>query len=103
MMKYKLCILAAGSGKRMHPLTKSINKALLPVDSKAAISHVIEKHSPNIEIIIAVNYEKEKIKQVANYLGFNSIYPLMPEYIEKTKKFSVLVLNYYMGIMSLKN
>ena len=63
MMKYKLCILAAGSGKRMLPLTKNINKALLPVDSKAAISHVIEKHSPNIEIIIAVNYEKDKIKE----------------------------------------
>ena len=62
-MKYKLCILAAGSGKRMQPLTKNFNKALLPVNYKPAISHVIEKHSKSIEIIIAVNYEKEKIKQ----------------------------------------
>ena len=62
-MEYKLCILAAGSGKRMGPLTDKFNKALLPVDSKAAISHVIEKHSPEVEIIIAVNYEKHKIKQ----------------------------------------
>jgi len=62
-MEYQLCILAAGSGKRMRPLTSTINKALLPVNSKAAISHVIEKHCNDIEIIIAVNYEKEKIKQ----------------------------------------
>ena len=62
-MKYKLCILAAGSGKRMRPLTNKINKALLPVDSKAAITHVIEKHNIDVEIIIAVNYEKEKIKE----------------------------------------
>ncbi len=62
-MNYKLCILAAGSGRRMRPLTDKINKALLPVNYKAAISHVIEKHNANIEIIIAVNYEKDKIKQ----------------------------------------
>lgn len=62
-MDYKLCILAAGSGKRMLPLTKKINKALLPVNYKAAITHVIEKHKSNVEIIVAINYEKEKIKQ----------------------------------------
>ena len=62
-MEYKLCILAAGSGKRMRPLTDNLNKALLPVNYKAAISYVIEKHRQDVEIIIAVNYEKEKIKQ----------------------------------------
>lgn len=62
-MDYKLCILSAGAGKRMRPLTDKINKALLPVDFKAAISHVIEKHKKNVEVIIALNYEKEKIKQ----------------------------------------
>ena len=62
-MEYQLCILAAGYGKRMRPLTTKINKALLPVNSKAAISHVIDKHRKDIEIIIAVHYEKEKIKQ----------------------------------------
>ena len=38
----------------MRPLTDNINKALLPVDYKAAISHVIEKHNSDVEIIIAV-------------------------------------------------
>lgn len=60
-MNYKLCILAAGIGSRMRPLTNNINKALLPLGDKAAISHVIEKHKEDIEIVIAINYEKEKL------------------------------------------
>ena len=62
-MQYTLCILAAGSGERMLPLTKNINKALLPINWKAAISHIIEKHSESTKIVIAVNYEKDKIKE----------------------------------------
>jgi dTDP-glucose pyrophosphorylase len=60
-VNYKLCIIAAGLGSRMGDLTKNINKALLPLNNKAAISHVIEKHDSEVEIIVAVNYEKEKI------------------------------------------
>lgn len=62
-MQYTLCILAAGSGERMLPLTKNINKGLLPINGKAAISHIIEKHSESTKIVIAVSYEKEKIKE----------------------------------------
>lgn len=62
-MQYTLCILAAGSGERMLPLTKNINKALLPINGKAAISHIIEKHAESTKIVVAVNYEKEKIKE----------------------------------------
>ena len=61
-MEYKLCILAAGIERNL-PLTKNINKGLLPINNKAAISHIIEKHSVKTEIIIAVNYEKEKLKE----------------------------------------
>ena len=62
-MDYKLCILAAGIGQRMQPLTEKINKALLPINDKAAISHIIEKHPKETEIIIAVHYEQEKLKE----------------------------------------
>ena len=62
-MEYKLCILAAGVGKRMLPLTKNINKALLPVNFKTAITHIIDKFPKDKEIIIAVNYQKTKIKE----------------------------------------
>jgi NDP-sugar pyrophosphorylase family protein len=62
-MEYKLCILAAGIGSRMQPLTFNSNKALLPVGGNAAISRIIEKHSKEIEIVIAIGYEKDKLIQ----------------------------------------
>ena len=62
-MKYKVCILAAGQGKRMFSLTEKFNKALLPIGFKAAVSHIIEKFPKEIEIVIAVGHEKEKVIQ----------------------------------------
>lgn len=64
-MKFQVCILAAGTGTRMSPLTNKINKSLLPVNFKAIISHIIEKFSLETEIIIAVGHQKST---VINYL-----------------------------------
>jgi len=47
----------------MQPFTFKTNKALLPVGGIAAISRIIDKHPKNIEIVIAIGYEKEKIQQ----------------------------------------
>ena len=52
-----LCILAAGRGTRAQ---SSIHKALLPIENKAIISHIIEK-VPG-KVIIAVGYQQELIK-----------------------------------------
>lgn len=60
---YKVCILAAGKGSRLSDLTKNFNKALLPINFKASISHIIEKFSKEIEIVIAVGHEKSKVTQ----------------------------------------
>jgi len=60
-MDYKVCILAAGIGKRMDYFTKTFNKALIPVQGKPAICHIIEKFSKSIEIVIALGYKKETI------------------------------------------
>jgi choline kinase/thiamine kinase-like enzyme len=62
-LKYKVCILAAGEGKRLLPLTKNFNKALLPLRYKAAISHIIEKFPKNIEIVVAIGHEKKKVSE----------------------------------------
>ena len=61
MMDYKVCILAAGVGSRLGDLSKHVNKALLPVDFKATISHIIEKFSPEREIVVAVGHNKEAL------------------------------------------
>ena len=67
-MTYKVCILAAGIGSRMGNFTKVFNKALLPINGKPAICHIVEKFSEEIEIVIAVGYKKET---VVEYLTHN--------------------------------
>ncbi len=60
---YKVCILAAGKGTRMANLTKDLHKALLPLNNKPIISHIVEAFPKEIEIILAVGYKKDIIKQ----------------------------------------
>lgn len=61
-MNSKVCILAAGSGTRMGNYSEVINKALLPINKKAVISHIIEKFSAETEFVIALGYKSEQVK-----------------------------------------
>ena len=61
MNNYKVCILTAGSGSRMGPLTQHVNKAILPINFKAVISHIIEKFEKNQEFVIAVGHKKDTV------------------------------------------
>lgn len=65
-MKYKVCILAAGAGGRLGEVANLINKALLPVNSKAVISHIVEKFPTDVQIVVAVGHLKET---VSDYLS----------------------------------
>ena len=58
---YKFCILAAGKGTRNNDV-KGLHKALLPLENKPIISHIIDKLEKKIEIVIAVGYKSEQIK-----------------------------------------
>ncbi len=58
---YKVCILAAGYGSRVKPFTDLVNKALLPYNNKAVISHIIEKFDKNAEFVIIVGYKKSSL------------------------------------------
>ena len=64
-MNPKVCILTAGIGRRLNSHAKILNKALLPLEGKAIISHIIEKFSLETEFVIAIGYKSE---QVVNYL-----------------------------------
>ena len=61
----KAIILAAGMGKRMHPLTSNCPKCLLPLNGKTIIEHqisLLEYHNiDKIEII--TGYESKKIEK----------------------------------------
>lgn len=60
-LKPAFCIVSSGKGTRMHHLTENINKALLPINGKAVISHIIEKVPYDCDIIITTGYKSETL------------------------------------------
>jgi dTDP-glucose pyrophosphorylase/mannose-6-phosphate isomerase-like protein (cupin superfamily) len=56
-------ILAAGKGTRLGKLTENINKALIPINNKAIISYIIEQFPVEYEIIIAIGYQGQSLKE----------------------------------------
>jgi NDP-sugar pyrophosphorylase family protein/quercetin dioxygenase-like cupin family protein len=56
-------ILAAGIGSRLGDLTASVNKAMLPINNKAILSHIIEKFPKEYDFIIALGYKGKELKQ----------------------------------------
>ncbi len=57
---FKVCILAAGVGSR-NLISKNTHKALLPINYKAVISHIIELYPKKTDFIIAVNHNAKLI------------------------------------------
>jgi NDP-sugar pyrophosphorylase family protein/mannose-6-phosphate isomerase-like protein (cupin superfamily) len=62
-LKPVLCILTAGVGSRLENLSKHINKCLLPLDNKAIISHIIDKTPKEFEIVVALGYRGDMVKE----------------------------------------
>ena len=58
---YKVLIPSAGLGNRLKGLTKNLNKALVSINNKPAISHIIEKFDESVEFVIPVGYKKELV------------------------------------------
>ena len=58
---FKFCILAAGKGTRNNNV-QGLHKALLPLENKPVISHIIDRLDKKVEIVIAVGYKSEQIK-----------------------------------------
>jgi choline kinase len=60
-MNPAVCILAAGEGRRMGRLTGFVNKALLPIDNRAVLSHIIDSFPASADLVIAVGYKSESL------------------------------------------
>jgi thiamine kinase-like enzyme/UTP-glucose-1-phosphate uridylyltransferase len=60
-MQYKVCIMAAGKGTRLS-YAANFNKAILPVGEKSILSYIIHKFPKEIEVVIAVGYNSQLIK-----------------------------------------
>jgi UDP-N-acetylglucosamine diphosphorylase / glucose-1-phosphate thymidylyltransferase / UDP-N-acetylgalactosamine diphosphorylase / glucosamine-1-phosphate N-acetyltransferase / galactosamine-1-phosphate N-acetyltransferase len=75
-------ILAAGRGKRLHPLTDDLPKGMLPLNGKPLLQIILEQlKSVNInEVTIVVHYFKDKI---INYFKDGSQLGLKINYVEQ--------------------
>ena len=58
----QVIIPSAGLGSRLGTITRNINKALIPVGMKPAISYIIDWYPENFTFIIAVGYKGDYIK-----------------------------------------
>ena len=83
-MLYRVLIPTAGLGKRLGDQTKYINKSLISINQKPAISHIIESYPAKTEFVIALGYKGDLVK---NFLKL--AYP--------NKKFLFLRINKYYG------
>ena len=81
-LKPAFCIVSSGKGTRMHKLTENINKALLPINGKAIISHIIDKVPTDYDIIITTGYKAELLKEYceAAHQDRNITYINVPDY-----------------------
>jgi len=66
MIQPTVCILTAGKGTRLGMMTQKLNKALLPLQSKALLTHIIEKFPHDGHFVVAVGY---LANQVQSYLS----------------------------------
>ena len=63
MDNYKVFLPCAGTGARLGEFTDNVNKALLSVGNKPVISHIVEKFDEDIEIVVALGYKGNYIRQ----------------------------------------
>lgn len=59
----KIFIPCAGIGSRLEYLTKNLNKSLVTINDKPAISHIIEKFSKEHTFVIALGFKGDLLKQ----------------------------------------
>lgn len=78
----KALILCGGKGTRLRPITYEIPKPLMPIQGKTIIEHQLDlfKKYGIKEIILAVGYKKDKIKE---YFGDGKKFGVSISYIEE--------------------
>jgi choline kinase len=62
-MAYKVLIPTAGTGSRLGGITKYLNKSLVSIGKKPALSRIIEMFPADVEFVIPVGYKGDLIKE----------------------------------------
>lgn len=60
--KLRVFIPTAGLGSRLGSLTKNLNKSLIEIGLKPAISHIINNFPESTEFVIALGFDSRKVK-----------------------------------------
>ena len=63
----KFCILSAGQGTRNSNVV-GLHKALLPLENKPVISHIIDGLDKSVEIVIAIGYKANQVKSYVSLI-----------------------------------
>lgn len=61
--KYKVLIPTAGVGSRLGNHCDHVNKTLVPVANRPIISYIIEKFSPEVELVIDLGHKGELVEE----------------------------------------
>jgi UDP-N-acetylglucosamine diphosphorylase/glucosamine-1-phosphate N-acetyltransferase len=90
----KACILAAGEGKRLSPITDNRPKHMIRVAGKPLLEHTIERLKINgiTEILIVVGFKKE---QIMDYFKDGTGLNVKISYIEQTQFLGTANAAYY--------
>ncbi|HLC49526.1 MAG TPA: NTP transferase domain-containing protein [Candidatus Andersenbacteria bacterium] len=59
---YKLLITTSGTGSRLGGLTAHTNKALVQINGKPTISHILDHYNPSIPIVITIGYLGQQVR-----------------------------------------
>ena len=73
-MLYRVLIPTAGLGKRLGKQTKYINKSLISINHKPAISHIIESYPSKTEFVIALGYKGNLVKDFLELAYPNKVF-----------------------------
>ncbi|MDT8286561.1 MAG: hypothetical protein RQ748_05585, partial [Elusimicrobiales bacterium] len=63
MMAYRVLIPSAGTGSRLGGITRHLNKSLVSVANRPAISIIIDSFPPDTEFVIALGYKGGLIRE----------------------------------------
>lgn len=80
----KAIILVGGEGTRLRPFTYELPKAMLPIQGKPMVMHILEQLKSHgvTDIILAIGYKGDKIKE---YFGNGHQFGLNIKYVSERK------------------
>lgn len=84
-VEYPVVIMAGGRGKRLHPITETVPKALVSVGDKPILEHILERLTAQgfQRFTFAINHMGEMIE---DYFGDGSRWNVSIEYLREPKR-----------------